>query len=219
MLTEFGMRADTEASGEAGLDAVRKADEDGDPYRAVIVHWKMPGLNGIEIALRMNSLTLNHRPKFLMAAAYGEDLPEKEALAAGVHKILMKPVTSEDLSRALLESLNLDTPPGPAVTKYPQRETGETSGAQYPSTEALPPDRIKEILDRLDALLADYSTSVNDIFDESRDLFTAALGPVAKKIRRQIQDFDYDEARKTLFEARKMESPTLKTERKEEIPS
>jgi CheY-like chemotaxis protein len=213
MLTELGMRPDTEDSGEAGLDAVKRADDDGDPYQALIVDWKMPGLNGIETALRMKTLSLNHRPKFLMATAYGEDFPDEEALTAGVSKVLIKPLTPKDLSRTLLEILELGTPLGPFAEERAQQETLQASHGESPLAKPLAPGQITEILDHLDALLADYSTSANDLFDKSRDLLTATLGPVAQKIRQQIHDFDYDEARNTMREARKDDSVKREAER------
>jgi PAS domain S-box-containing protein len=88
---------------------------------------------------------------------------------------------------------------GDALTGATETPHEETAGA------AVEPAELEAILDRLEAFLADYSTSANDLFDESKGMLTAALGPVTKKIRQQIQNFDYDEALNTLHEARRGE--------------
>ena len=105
MLTDFGMRADTAESGEAALEAVIGADAAGDAYRLLIIDWKMPGLNGVEVALRLQELPLAHRPSYLMATAYGSQIPRDAALQAGVTRVLSKPVTPSVLCDALMESM------------------------------------------------------------------------------------------------------------------
>ena len=105
MLTEFGMRADTAESGEAALEAVIGADTAGDAYQLLIIDWKMPGLNGVEVARRLQELPLAHRPSYLMATAYGSQVPRDAAGAAGVTRVLTKPVTPSVLCDALMESM------------------------------------------------------------------------------------------------------------------
>lgn len=101
MLSEFGVRVDAVASGEAGLTAIAGADQAGDPYGLIIVDYLMPGMNGIETLLRLQSQQLTMRPSYLMVTAYGDQLPREEATAAGVTKVLAKPVTPSLLYDAL----------------------------------------------------------------------------------------------------------------------
>jgi len=105
MLTRLGLRPDTADSGEAGLDAVLKADSTDDPYELVIIDWKLPGLNGIETAHRLQALSLAKRPDYLMLTAYGDQLPRQLAQQAGLSGILTKPVTPSILHDALAEMM------------------------------------------------------------------------------------------------------------------
>ncbi|MBK5965047.1 hypothetical protein CCR95_13365 [Thiocystis minor] len=105
LLAELGMRADTAANGEAGLDAAVEADRIGDPYRLLMIDWRMPGLDGIDTALKLQSLALARHPDFLMVTAYGDSLPRDEAARAGITEILAKPVTPSVLHDALAAAL------------------------------------------------------------------------------------------------------------------
>jgi hypothetical protein len=61
---------------------------------------------------------------------------------------------------------------------------------------------LTDILDELEALLADDNTAVSDAFASSRGLLEGVLGDLAGKLDRQIQNFDYADALKTLRDIR-----------------
>jgi len=105
MLQDFAMRADTTASGQDGLKALAEADAAGDPYRLVMVDWKMPGMDGLAVARRVRELALSRPPGLLIVTAYGTDLPLDAAAAAGVDLVLGKPVTPSVLMDALMGSV------------------------------------------------------------------------------------------------------------------
>ncbi len=105
LLTELGMRAETASSGQAGLAAVIQADRLGDPYRLLIIDWKMPDFDGIDTVLKLQSLALANHPDFLMVTAYGDHLPHDEADRAGITQILSKPITASVLHDALAAAL------------------------------------------------------------------------------------------------------------------
>lgn len=106
LFTELGTRPTTVDSGDACLAAVFRADRSNDPFSLLIIDWKMPGMDGIATALRLQSLGLSHRPQFVMVTAYGDQLPQEESARAGISKILAKPVTPSILHDALLELLS-----------------------------------------------------------------------------------------------------------------
>ncbi len=119
MLTELGMRSDTAASGEQGLAAVLRADQAGDPYQLLIIDWQLPGLNGTETARQLQQLALSSQPTFLIMTAYGDQLPRDQAEAAGIHRVMAKPVTPSILHDTLCEILQ------PAF-RYEQPDSGVT---------------------------------------------------------------------------------------------
>lgn len=105
MLSEFGMRVDAVDSGDAGLDATLEADQAGDPYGLLIIDWKMPGMDGLEMTARLSSLALKNRPGHLLLTAYGDRLPREKTALAGITRVLAKPVTPSILHDALEELL------------------------------------------------------------------------------------------------------------------
>lgn len=103
MLCDFHLRADTAYSGQAGLAALKQAEQDNDPYHLVIIDWKMPELDGIDTILLLKSLKLAQPPKIIMATAYGAEISLAETLRAEIPRILFKPVTPSNLNDALTE--------------------------------------------------------------------------------------------------------------------
>ena len=47
-MTALGLRCDYRDKGEAALDAAEQAQCAKDPYRLIVIDWKMPGLSGLE---------------------------------------------------------------------------------------------------------------------------------------------------------------------------
>jgi PAS domain S-box-containing protein len=131
LLSELGMRVDTVSTGEAGLATVVEADQIGDPYRLLMVDWKMPGLDGIDTVLKLQSLSLADQPDFLIVTAYGDHLPRDEAARAGINQILSKPVTPSLLHDALAAALRRHTEGnGHAVPGMLARELEQRQGAR-----------------------------------------------------------------------------------------
>jgi signal transduction histidine kinase/DNA-binding response OmpR family regulator/HPt (histidine-containing phosphotransfer) domain-containing protein len=131
LLAELGMRADTAANGEAGLAAAVAADRIGDPYRLLMIDWRMPGLDGIDTALKLQSLALARHPDFLMVTAYGDSLLRDEAARAGITEILAKPVTPSVLHDALAAALlGHAEGRGPVLPEMLARELERRQGAR-----------------------------------------------------------------------------------------
>ncbi|WPL17243.1 Signal transduction histidine-protein kinase BarA [Thiorhodovibrio winogradskyi] len=87
-IESFQMRAMAVASGEEALSALADPEQ---PFDLVLLDWKMPGLNGLETAVRIRQdLKLPHTPVVCMISAYArEDLlqqSERSVLDAFLHK-------------------------------------------------------------------------------------------------------------------------------------
>ena len=67
---------------------------------------------------------------------------------------------------------------------------------------------VRQVLDRLESLLAASSIQANDLFEENAALLKAALGPVGATLELRIEGFLYPEALQTLKRARQ-EHPEL----------
>jgi hypothetical protein len=63
--------------------------------------------------------------------------------------------------------------------------------------------RATEVVTRLESLLATDDTTANDLFEQSRSLLHGVFGNEARRLGRQIQEFDYADALETLRAIRK----------------
>ncbi len=102
MMRELGLRTDVADSGPAALAAIQAADAVGDPYDVVMIDWRMPGLDGVETAVRLRGLPLSHRPAHMLVTAFGPQLPPEEVARGGFETVLAKPVTRSTLLDTLV---------------------------------------------------------------------------------------------------------------------
>lgn len=106
MVRGFGMRADTVESGEQALSDLQLASRVGTPYGLVLMDWRMPGMDGLEVARRIREEEhLSSTPAVLMVTAYGRDEVMRKAEALRLQGLLIKPVTQSVLFNAILEAL------------------------------------------------------------------------------------------------------------------
>jgi len=106
-LTSRGVLVTCVESGQAALDEIDRAAAGGNPYRAVLLDCRMPGMDGIEVAdrIRHGRLGPYDRPIILMLTS--DDLGPTMARAreAGVENFMVKPIKRPDLFAALSRAL------------------------------------------------------------------------------------------------------------------
>ncbi|MES9976343.1 MAG: response regulator [Candidatus Thiodiazotropha sp.] len=103
ILESIGFTTMTCASGGAALIELLKAQAHGNPIGLVLLDWKMPGMNGVEVLEaihRENALT--DRPKVIMLTAYGTEELLSQCQAVHPDRILTKPLSPS----SLLEGIN-----------------------------------------------------------------------------------------------------------------
>ena len=105
MLQSIGLRADTAASGAEALDRIRQADAAGAPYAAVLCDWRMPGIDGVEVARRMETLGLARMPARVLISAFDSESMWQQARTAGINTVLIKPLTRAVLTDTLADLL------------------------------------------------------------------------------------------------------------------
>lgn len=105
MLADFGISCNAVSSGKEGLEAVMKADQLMNPYRLILMDWKMPDMDGIDTALMLQTLNLKALPTVYLITGYGNELSYEEAQRAGISRILVKPMTPSTLNDTLMELL------------------------------------------------------------------------------------------------------------------
>ncbi len=104
LLDDIGMRSDFTLSGHEGIEAVRTADEEQDPYRAVILDWRMPEMSGLEAAKRIREVSKRSVP-IIILSAYDWSMIEQEAREVGVDAFISKPLFRSRLVQVMKELL------------------------------------------------------------------------------------------------------------------
>ncbi len=99
ILKGFGMDADVSADGEEALGFVERAARDGKPYSLVLLDWKMPVMDGVTCAKRIQDFHGANVPTMIMVSAFGrEDANEAaERKQVQLDGFMAKPVTPSTL--------------------------------------------------------------------------------------------------------------------------
>ncbi|MEW8071037.1 MAG: response regulator [Candidatus Thiodiazotropha sp.] len=98
ILESLGFTTKTCASGGAALIELLKAQAQGKPFGLVLLDWKMPGMNGVEVLEAIHQeKALSHRPKVIMLTAYGTEELLSQCQSVQPDRILAKPLSPSTL--------------------------------------------------------------------------------------------------------------------------
>ncbi|GAB1393296.1 hypothetical protein MASR1M60_14590 [Rhodocyclaceae bacterium] len=104
MLRFFRVDAGFAHNGPGALAALAAAS--AAPYDLVLMDWRMPGMNGDEVARRIHGdANLIRQPKIVMVTAYGREDVIRLSEQAGVDAFLIKPVSPSTLLDTILSVL------------------------------------------------------------------------------------------------------------------
>jgi len=90
LLENMGLRAQFVTEGRKAVECAVQAQETDDPYELMIIDWKMPDMNGVEVARRVRA-TIGPEIPLIVLSAYDWSEIESEAREAGVTAFLSKP--------------------------------------------------------------------------------------------------------------------------------
>jgi PAS domain S-box-containing protein len=109
-LTSWGVMVTCVSSGQAALDEIDWAAAGGDPYRAILLDCRMPGMDGIEVArqIRHRGLASHDHPIILMLTSDDLGATMARARKAGVEIFMVKPIKRADLFAVLNQALGAD---------------------------------------------------------------------------------------------------------------
>ncbi|WP_395397253.1 response regulator [Novosphingobium sp. BL-8A] len=100
----WGMRIDLAASGEEALAACTDASARDVPFDLVLIDWKMPGMDGIELARILQQRAGDGpMPVTLILTAYSVDEAMAEAQGIPISAVLAKPIDPQ----ALLDTITM----------------------------------------------------------------------------------------------------------------
>ncbi|MCG8616796.1 MAG: response regulator, partial [Desulfobacterales bacterium] len=107
-LSSFSFRATCVESGRAALELLETQSED-DPFKLVLMDWKMAEMDGIETSLRIRELMdPRQMPTIIMVTAYGREEVMQHARDAGLEGFLIKPITPSTLLDTIMGVLGED---------------------------------------------------------------------------------------------------------------
>lgn len=110
LLMRCGLKCDTAYDGTTAVRAVKDALELGNGYELCLIDWDMPDIDGVETTRRMRMNGLPDSVPVVMVTAYDTSQITEEAKAAGIVKILPKPIFQSTLFNMLLEISGSYTP-------------------------------------------------------------------------------------------------------------
>jgi signal transduction histidine kinase/CheY-like chemotaxis protein len=105
MLRPLNCRPTLVDSGAAALAALEQASAAGRPYDLVLLDWKMPEMDGTEVAREIRKRYPVPPPGIVLVTAYGRECQEEMLAKTGIAFALPKPVTPSALLDAIIESV------------------------------------------------------------------------------------------------------------------
>jgi PAS domain S-box-containing protein len=151
MLRDIGLSVETADDGPQALEMYEQALKTDAGYKLVFLDWKMPEMDGHEVARRIRRISgSNSDPAMVMVTAYGQDGPAQEADDVGFLAILSKPVSASVLFDIVVRQL----------------DGNGTGGKVYSSPDEFTPIPQAPDLDGLTILLAEDNETNREIVAE-----------------------------------------------------
>ncbi|MCM1568610.1 MAG: response regulator [Roseburia sp.] len=105
MLQDIGMRGEWVLTGQEAMDKIAEAQEQGNDFRAVILDWKMPDMNGVETARAIRK-SFGDKILLIISSSYDWTEIEQKAREAGAEAFLSKPLFKQRLITVMKSLLN-----------------------------------------------------------------------------------------------------------------
>lgn len=115
-LQSIGINAQWTLSGEKAIELVRQHHHTKDDYQIILLDWKLPGMDGIQVAREIRNILGDEAPILLISAYDWSDF-EAEAREAGVNGFISKPLFKSSLYHALSQYMTVETEETPSTVQ------------------------------------------------------------------------------------------------------
>lgn len=119
----WGMRVSVTHDPREALAMIRTQASIRDPFDAVVLDQQMPGMDGLELAARLQEDQTGPVPALIMLSGVQSSPSRQTAREAGLHEVLTKPVSGSRLHRSLASALGMHPEvAGPEPETVPEPE-------------------------------------------------------------------------------------------------
>ncbi|WP_180132362.1 PAS domain S-box protein [Rhodoferax sp. BLA1] len=128
MLEGMGFGVEEADGGSSAIHAVDQAETQERPFHFVFLDWQMPGMDGIEVARRLQARPLRHPPHRVMVTAFGREDVLKGAAQAGLDDVLIKPVNPSMLFESVMSLMGQVAPERRGASQAPPLSVENLAG-------------------------------------------------------------------------------------------
>jgi CheY-like chemotaxis protein len=126
LFEHWSMPAVLADGGEAALAAIDRAFKEGQPFRIILLDAHMPGIDGFELARRIQNSPSAAGAVVVMLSSASRPVDARTCREHGIWRYLVKPVFQHDLLQTILEASQAAGPRiAPASPTVPQKPTAE----------------------------------------------------------------------------------------------
>ena len=118
------------SSGAEALAAMRGAVESGQPYDMALLDMQMPGMNGLELAQKMESDERLCRIRRLILTSMGAPIPRSQGQLAGLSGNLNKPLRMDQLAGMMIAAFDQRDDPPAVLAPLPSQNVAQPSNGR-----------------------------------------------------------------------------------------
>ena len=105
LLHDLGIHADEAESGKEALELIKRSEDNDTYYDIIFMDWRMPNMDGIEVAHHISQLGIKKSPHILMVSAYDKYAAKPLIRGTAIQGFIEKPVNQTILIDSILNIL------------------------------------------------------------------------------------------------------------------
>ena len=122
----MGVTVDCRSNGADAVERVAERSRAGTMFDLLVIDWRMPGMDGLELVRRLRSSLGTAMPPVILVTAFDDKRLWTAARAAGVDRVLIKPITASTLADCLARLLRRQD--APVETRVPAADELQLRG-------------------------------------------------------------------------------------------